>query len=341
MICVSTIAVVKAQEKISISNFRVEDVSDSEINVTVDYKYVGQTGKEFSIYAYPQNGEGKSMSRNIKTNLIPLKNGNNSASFTITKRSPGKDFRSESIKICMLKVKQFIFCEEYSLSKSWKTETAATNLDSDPEIVNFMVDPKSINLGETVKFYWEVKNAIKVQLYYGDTQIIDERIWPSDGVWSWPLLMNGTFEFQDLRKSTTFRLSATNKAGKKITKKFNAVVSSKKCRVTISITGKDNKYTDHINIYKVISNNTNEFQFKSPVTTIQNPGKPAHKKAVISLLPGEYIISPFDGGRQFDHKYGALYVMYNPNHLRFNCNGGNNLDVSFSADSSKHFSEKE
>ncbi len=99
------------EKSISINNFNAEHISDEEIKITIDYSYVGKTdSKKFFIYAFPQDGKGNSMSRNIDAESISLKTGNNQVSFIIKKHLKKEDFTSESINICMFDIKRKMYC---------------------------------------------------------------------------------------------------------------------------------------------------------------------------------------------------------------------------------------
>jgi hypothetical protein len=283
-----------------------DHISDSEISVTVDYNYSGKKKPtEFFIYAFPQNGEGSSMSRNVNTELIPIKTGNNQATFVITKRNESKNFTSNSIKICILEIKRKIYCKEFEFTKSWmptptevniisfeasttqinkgesvtltwQTENAnsvnilekgSTNIqkveafgaitfmpdkstiyilladrssakgiekqesrsititvNSAPEIVDFRIEPQNIKRGEQVRFYWQVNNAQKVQLFdsYGE---IESRIQLPNGAYGWLLNIDGSY-MENLNKSETYILKASN------------IIGSVEKQVKVSVIGK-------------------------------------------------------------------------------------------------------
>ncbi|MCH7724052.1 MAG: hypothetical protein IIC76_12090 [Bacteroidetes bacterium] len=147
------------EKGISISNFIAEHISDTEIKVTVNYSYVGRTNpKEFFIYAFPQDGGGKSMAENVNTEWIPLKTGNNHVSFTITKRLHGKNFTSQNINICMLAIKRKIYCQDFLFTKSWKTPVSSV------DIITFETNKTQVNEGEPVVLTWQTENATRVHI---------------------------------------------------------------------------------------------------------------------------------------------------------------------------------
>ena len=298
---------------ISISNFEVDNISDVEIKVTVNYSYVGKTDPEkFFIYAFPQDGEGNSMSRNVNTALIPLKTGNNQVVFTIKKHLKNDDFTSKSIKICMLAIKRKMYCQEFLFNKSWnstikhpriisftakktniikgdsttlvwqtenaynvslygerpnvqkvkpsgfvnispkKTTTYRLNakrsletytrepgknmyititvdskpkLESAPEIVFFKIEPQNIERGEQVRFYWQINNAQKIQLFDSFGEIMSD-IQDANKEFGKLQKINGEY-MENLNKSETYILKATNNFGS-VKKIFKVTVKGKK-----------------------------------------------------------------------------------------------------------------
>lgn len=206
---------------ISISNFHVDNLSDSRIKVIVDYSYVGQTGSDFLIYAFPRNSIGNSLSKNVESQQFPLKSGNNIVSIMLAKQPQVENFRSESIRVCMFskRTKKFIFCQEFLFSKSWRSTTKP------PRIVSFRINPQSINKGEKVRFFWDVKNADKVLLFdsYGE---IKTAINLPNGKLGWPHMIKGEY-MEHLNKSETYILKAISKFGE-VEKTFNVTVKGKK-----------------------------------------------------------------------------------------------------------------
>jgi len=80
-----------------------------------------------------------------------------------------------------------------------------------PEIVDFRVEPQNIKRGKQVRFYWQVKNAQKVQLFdsYGE---IESRIQLPNGAYGWLLNIDGSY-MENLNKSETYILKASNNIG--------------------------------------------------------------------------------------------------------------------------------
>jgi hypothetical protein len=117
------------------------------------------------------------------------------------------------------RTKEFIFCEEFLFSKSWRSTTKP------PSIVSFRLDPENIKKGEKVRFYWEVKNADKVLLFdsYGEIKTV---INLPNGKLGWPHKINGAY-MEHLNKSEAYVLKAINKFGN-VEKTFNVSVNGKK-----------------------------------------------------------------------------------------------------------------
>jgi hypothetical protein len=98
-----------------------------------------------------------------------------------------------------------------------------------PRIVSFRVSPSTVKEGDWIKFFWVVENAKRIRLY-DDVGEIDGR--------GWDLRENGAFS-TTIRKTTTFRLLADNRAGRAMRKAFTVrVAKSKEPQGTCSIWGR-------------------------------------------------------------------------------------------------------
>jgi hypothetical protein len=194
-----------------------------------------------------------------------------------------------------------------------------------PEIIDFRVEPKNINSGDQVSFYWQVKNAYQVRLYdsFGE---IKSRIQLPKGNYGWPLSMNGEYS-ENLNKSETYMLVLTGK-NDTVTKNAKVYVTNKKCKLIISVTGIYNKHTDGIGIYKVTSNGINKFLFKSPVNAINKQGQISYW-STIKLPSGNYYLAPYGGGKD---KHGNFGVMYKPRNIYYNCIDGKTKYITIKAD---------
>jgi hypothetical protein len=211
---------------ISIRNFQVDNMSDAEIKVTIDYSYFGKTGPDFVISAFPRTSKGNTLSKNMKMQQIPLKSGRHQISIMMAKRPKIKNFRSNSIRVCMFNktAKPYIFCEEFLFSKSWRD--AKLVREPEPEIVSFKIQPQIINKGDRVRFYWEVKNAKKVQLFDSYSEIKTAIELPN-GALGWPHMLNGSY-MENLNKSETYRLKVTSHLGRVENKIVKVTVKGKK-----------------------------------------------------------------------------------------------------------------
>ncbi len=161
MICASTISVVVAQNGISISNFSAENVSSSELLITVDYRFSRKIStKGMIIQAFPVMKEGKANYKGVLFESHSLEVGDHQVSFKISKKLGGKDFNSGSIRVCMINGKSIILCEEFPFTMSWnEPETTSTT-----EIISFTSSDNFVEIGETVTLSWQTENASKVRL---------------------------------------------------------------------------------------------------------------------------------------------------------------------------------
>ena len=109
----------------SIGNFRVVNVSDSEIVVKVDYAYAGDKGPErIFLSAYPSpRGESEGSSGYYPS---PIKVGRGNASVRI-RLSPTKgSFTSTSIQVCMyVGGGGTFYCRAFPYTKVWKSAARA------------------------------------------------------------------------------------------------------------------------------------------------------------------------------------------------------------------------
>ncbi len=198
-----------------------------------------------------------------------------------------------------------------------------------PKILDFRVEPQNVKSGEQVSFYWQVKNVYQVRLYdsFGE---IKSRIKLPKGNYGWPLSMNASY-MENLNKSETYKLVVTGKNGT-VSRSVKVLVSGKKCKLIVSITGIYSKYTDAIGVYKVIPNNANKFLFKRGVNVLRNQGKISYKSTI--YLPfGNYYLVPSGGGKD---KYGYFGVMYKPRKIDFTCRDGNTKHIIVKADTAEY-----
>ncbi len=120
IISISTIGAMKAQGGISISNFNAEKTSNSELLVTVDYSFSREVDtKNMVIQAFPIMKNGKANYKAVNFDSQGLEVGDHHASFKISKKTGGKGFSSEGIRVCMINMKSIIMCEEFPFEMSW------------------------------------------------------------------------------------------------------------------------------------------------------------------------------------------------------------------------------
>jgi len=199
-----------------------------------------------------------------------------------------------------------------------------TPISIQPKILDFRAEPQNIKSGEQVSFYWLAKNAYQVRLYdsFGE---IKSRIKLPKGNFGWPLAMNGAYS-EDLNKSETYKLVVTGKNGS-VSRSVKVSVSDKKCRLNVSITGKYSKNTDGIGVFEVIPGSVNKFLFKRPVNRFSKKNNTS--ESAINLLPGNYYLAPYGGGKD---KHGNFGVIFKPRNIHYTCKNGNSKYITIKAD---------
>ncbi len=213
MICVSTVGIIEAQEGISISNFNAENVSNSELLISVDYRFSREIDtKDMFIQAFPVMNNGKANYRSVLFERHPLESGDHQVSFKISKKPGGKDFNSESIRVCMINRKSILLCEEFPYTMSWNEPGIA----STTKIISFTSSNNIVEKGEFVTLSWQTENASKVML--GRAGSADFHEVPMSG--SETILID---------KTSTYVLMASPKSSKGPTK-----VESKKVKIEVT-----------------------------------------------------------------------------------------------------------
>lgn len=160
MIGVSSIGIVTAQKGISISNFIAEKISSSELLISVDYSLTKETdSKDIFIQANPVMKDGRFIYKEVIIDRQPLEANNHQVSFKITKKPGGKDFSSESIRVCVTTNRSILLCEVFPFSFIWsELDVSTVKIDS------FTSSETQVEKGETVILSWETENASKVML---------------------------------------------------------------------------------------------------------------------------------------------------------------------------------
>ncbi|MCK4743617.1 MAG: RICIN domain-containing protein [Sulfuriflexus sp.] len=107
-----------------------------------------------------------------------------------------------------------------------------------PTINYFSASPTPIVAGDTIKFYWEVKDAETVRLYddYGE---VKGRIELDNGTFGWPLTMSGAFSTSQ-EKTVAYVLVAENSEGEKSRKRIVVRVKNLSLRGAYTIQQKSN-----------------------------------------------------------------------------------------------------
>lgn len=213
LIGIITINTIEAQKKFSISNFSADNISESEIVITVDYSYSGETdSKGIFIQANPVMKDGRYIYKEVVVDQQPLEVGNHQVSFKISKKPGGKGFRSESLRVCVTESRSILLCEEFPFIMTWDEPKNA----SITRIISFASSKDSVVKGETVTLSWKTENASRVNLGRMGTR--EYRGVPNSG--SETVLIDET---------TTYVLMASSKSSKGATK-----VESSKLKITLT-----------------------------------------------------------------------------------------------------------
>lgn len=239
LIAVIAICTVEAQEKISISNFKQEGISisnfkadnlsDSELLITVDYSYTGDVeSKDIFINAFPIMNDGIANFREVSVEQIPIEAGNHQANMKISQKPDGKNFSSESIKICVLAKRHSILCEEFPFAKSW------INTENPAKINSFLSSKNQVQTGDSVTLTWETENTSAVMLVNEETQDIQDV--RSSGSKNVVIGKTSTYILMAFPKSSN---GVTKVEKKKITVRvFNIVPIIETCTISGQLTGK-------------------------------------------------------------------------------------------------------
>ncbi|MEN8206774.1 MAG: RICIN domain-containing protein [Pseudomonadota bacterium] len=140
-----------------------------------------------------------------------------------------------------------------------------------PTIVSFGANPTTVEAGEEVKFYWEVKHAERVRLYDNHGEIKTRNRLPN-GEYGWPLSLSGE-ESMTQHKTTTYRLVAENREGKTARKTFTVKVRASRLQGRHTIQQKSNgRYldahegsNDHSVVTRTRQNNTTQAWILTPL----------------------------------------------------------------------------
>jgi len=168
--------------------------------------------KDLNIQAYPVMQDGKANYRDVLFERHAIELGDHQVSFKISKKPGGKNFNSESIRVCMINKRSILLCEEFPYTMSWLEAKTA----SKTKILSFTSSENLVEKGEIVTLSWETENASKVRLgKMGSTEFFDV---PTSGS-----------ETRTISKSVTYVLMASPKSSKGPT-----TVESKKIKIEVA-----------------------------------------------------------------------------------------------------------
>jgi hypothetical protein len=211
LIIIVSINTIEAQKKISISNFSANDISDSELLITVDYSYSGETdSKEIFLQANPVMIDGRYIYKEVVVDHLPIESGDHQVSIKISKKPGGKDFNSASIRVCMTASRSILLCEVFAFTKSWNDVVNSAKINS------FVSNKNQVKKGDFVILTWETEHASTVRL--GKAGTADFHKVPSFGS-----------ETVSIDKSSTYVLMVSQKSTK-----GPAEVESKKIKISVT-----------------------------------------------------------------------------------------------------------
>lgn len=206
-----------------------------------------------------------------------------------------------------------------------------------PEIVEFRVEPEEVASGDPVRFYWQTRNAYRVELH-DEHGVMESRIVLPKGNFGWPLSMDGAVS-ESPTESTTYRLVAVGKAGS-VSESAQVRVAGGGCHVQVTISGRYAKYTDGVGVFRAGPRGPGEFLFDNAVSTVRDhrvsrdrSSPQVFQKASFTAPPGEYFLVPRGGGQD---NLGPFSVLYRPGRSRITCTAGGTERLSFTADQAEY-----
>ncbi len=160
IISITIIGIIEAQEGISLSNFNAEKISNSELLISINYVLSEEIdSKDIFIQANPVMKDGRNIYKSVVIDRQPIDVSDHQVSFKISKKPGGKDFSSESIRVCVTKSRSILLCEEFPFLMLWN-EIEVSNV----KINSFISSETQVEKGDTVTLSWETENAAKVML---------------------------------------------------------------------------------------------------------------------------------------------------------------------------------
>ena len=155
IISITIIGVIEAQEGISLSNFNAEKISNSELLISINYVLSEEIdSKDIFIQANPVMKDGRNIYKSVVIDRQPIDVSDHQVSFKISKKPGGKDFSSESIRVCVTKSRSILLCEEFPFLMLWN-EIEVSNV----KINSFISSETQVEKGDTVTLSWETSNA--------------------------------------------------------------------------------------------------------------------------------------------------------------------------------------
>lgn len=175
IISIITIGVIEAQEGISISNFNAEHISNSELLISINYILSEEIdSKDIFIQANPVMKDGRNIYKEVLIDRQPIEASDHLVSFKISKKPGGKDFSSESIRVCVTASRSILLCEVFPFSMLW-SELEVSNV----KINSFISSKNQVKKGDSVNLTWETEHASTVRL--GKAGTADFHKVPSSG----------------------------------------------------------------------------------------------------------------------------------------------------------------
>ena len=98
---------------VDIQNFQTRDLSSAELLVSVDYYYENFDTSGLAILVTAEGND-------ILVDEVPLRHGNNSATFRLKMSPSGNSYTSSLIRVCIANADTAILCKDFPLTKNWK-----------------------------------------------------------------------------------------------------------------------------------------------------------------------------------------------------------------------------
>ena len=226
---------------------------------------------------------------------------------------------------------------EVSRAVDVEAESGEAPVPRGPEIVEFRVEPQKVTSGDPVRFYWQTRNAYRVELH-DDHGAMESRIVLPKGNFGWPLSMDGAVS-ESPSESTTYKLVAVGKTGS-VSESAEVKVAGGVCQVQVTISGRYARYTDGVGVFRAGPRGPGEFLFDNAVSTVRDHrgsrdrnSPQVFQKASFTAPPGEYFLVPRGGGQD---NLGPFSALYRPGRSRISCTAGSTERLSFTSDQAEY-----